>query len=173
MTFLYFAYGSNMLTPRLQARCPSAQPLGRAIARGWQVDFVKPALDGSGKAGLVAAMREEAHGVLFRVARQDLPALDKAEAVGKGYDREDAFSVFSLSSSTEVTVVTYLPRQTRLGLHPYDWYHRLCLEGARQHGLPPSCLARLEAVPAINDPEPKRPARLQALEALRSYEAKV
>lgn len=30
MTFLYFAYGSNMLSARLKARCPSAKVIGKA-----------------------------------------------------------------------------------------------------------------------------------------------
>lgn len=170
MSFLYFAYGSNMLTTRLQARCPSARPVGRAFARGWRVEFVKPGLDGSAKAGLVPDSQEEAHGVLFHIAREELPALDRAEAAGKGYDRDDAFVVVSASDNAEMAAVTYLPRQKRQDLKPYDWYHQLCLKGARQHGLPPTCLARLEAVAAKADPKPKRPARLQALEALRLHQ---
>lgn len=171
MSFLYFAYGSNMLTTRLQARCPSARPLGRAVARGWRVEFVKPGRDGSAKAGLVPDSQGEAHGVLFRVARTELPALDRAEAAGKGYDRDDTFVVISATNEVEMAVMTYLPRQKRQGLQPYDWYHLLCLEGARQHGLPPACLTQLESVSVKADPEPKRPARLQALEALRLYVA--
>lgn len=170
MSFLYFAYGSNMLTTRLQARCPSARPVGRAFARGWRVEFVKPGRDGSAKAGLVRDSQEEAHGVLFRIAREELPALDRAEAAGKGYDREDTFVVISASDNAEVGAVTYLPRQKKQGLQPYDWYHQLCLKGARQHGLPTACLTKLEAVAAKADPDPKRPARLLALEALRRCE---
>lgn len=34
MTFLYFAYGSNMLPARLQARCGSARVIGAATAAG-------------------------------------------------------------------------------------------------------------------------------------------
>ncbi|MFC4350980.1 gamma-glutamylcyclotransferase family protein [Fodinicurvata halophila] len=170
MSFLYFAYGSNMLTTRLQARCPSARPLGRAVVQGWCVDFVKPGRDGSAKAGLLPDSEGEAHGVLFGIARADLPALDRAEAAGKGYDRADSFVVFSLAEDGDVPVVTYLPRQTRKDLLPYDWYHRLCLEGARQHDLPLVWLAKLEAVATQTDPNPKRAARLHALEALRLYQ---
>jgi len=40
-TCIYFAYGSNMLTARLQERCSSARPLGTAIARGFVLSFSK------------------------------------------------------------------------------------------------------------------------------------
>ena len=51
-TFHYFAYGSNMLTARLKARCSGAELVGRAFADGWGIEFSKPGEDGSGKATL-------------------------------------------------------------------------------------------------------------------------
>ncbi|MGM0561411.1 MAG: gamma-glutamylcyclotransferase family protein [Pseudomonadota bacterium] len=167
MSLLYFAYGSNMLTARLQARCPSAQPVGRAEVKGWSVDFIKPALDGSAKAGLVPQKQAYAQGVLFRLEEGDLPALDRAEAAGKGYDRDNAFEVWSFADDRVQSVVTYLPIQVLDGLQPYDWYHRLCREGARQHDLASSALGWLKRARVTVDPLPDRPARLQALEALR------
>ena len=52
MTFLYFSYGSNMLTERLRARCPSANCIGIATATGYALEFSKSSVDGSGKATL-------------------------------------------------------------------------------------------------------------------------
>ena len=54
MTFLYFGYGSNMLTERLRARerCPSAKCIGIAEVTGYALEFSKPGEDGSGKATL-------------------------------------------------------------------------------------------------------------------------
>jgi cation transport regulator ChaC len=70
VTFTYFAYGSNMLTERLCARCQSAKVLGRATARGYSLEFCKQSVDGSGKATLVQSAKEGAivHGVLFDIA---------------------------------------------------------------------------------------------------------
>ena len=44
-SFLFFAYGSDMLTERLRERCPEARPLGAAIARGARIRdrFLDPA----------------------------------------------------------------------------------------------------------------------------------
>jgi hypothetical protein len=57
-SFLFFAYGSNMLTERLRERCPDARPLGTAIARGYLLSFSKRSKDGSAKATLVAVRAE-------------------------------------------------------------------------------------------------------------------
>lgn len=86
--FLYFAYGSNMLTARLNERCPSAKPAGCAFAPGYRLTFDKLGRDGSGKATITpAAPEEQVSGVLFTVSRDDLPALDQAEW---GYVRQEA-----------------------------------------------------------------------------------
>jgi gamma-glutamylcyclotransferase len=39
MTFLYFAYGSNMLPARLLGRCPSAKVVRTGVARAWSLIF--------------------------------------------------------------------------------------------------------------------------------------
>jgi gamma-glutamylcyclotransferase len=56
-TFFYFAYGSNLLSHRLLARCPSARVISIATTDDWTVKFTKPGGDGSGKAGLVEQRR--------------------------------------------------------------------------------------------------------------------
>jgi gamma-glutamylcyclotransferase len=91
----YFAYGSNMLTQRLQARCSSARPLGVATLSGFSLDFSKRGQDGSGKATLVASTSPtcEVYGVVFELAVRELPTLDLIEGLGKGYDRPDGLSV--------------------------------------------------------------------------------
>ena len=51
--FLCYAYGSNMLTERLKARCTSALPVGIAFRRGFAIAFSTRSVDGSGKATLL------------------------------------------------------------------------------------------------------------------------
>jgi hypothetical protein len=43
-------------------------------------------------------------------------------------------------------------------LRPYSWYRRLVVEGARQHALPPDYIARIEAIPAVEDRDSDRDA---------------
>lgn len=76
MTFLYFAYGLNVLSARLQARCKSTQVIGTATAHGFDLELSKPSKDGTGKARLITAA--------------ELHALDRAEH--PGYEPMDDFT---------------------------------------------------------------------------------
>jgi gamma-glutamylcyclotransferase len=170
-TFFCFAYGSNMLTEWLHTRCPSARPLGNAIARGFSLSFSKRSRDGSAKATLVKAEESEqaACGVLFQIPHSEQTALDKAEGKGKGYDRDDAFIVVRLVDGKEMTSSTYRasPRRCDEDLVPYEWYHALIMAGALQHGLPEGYVAELRQTIVRPDPEPQRDSRQEALRVLR------
>lgn len=43
-------------------------------------------------------------------------------------------------------------------LHPYSWYKRLVVEGARQHRLPPDYIANIEAMRDTEDADKNRDA---------------
>jgi hypothetical protein len=160
----YFAYGSNMLTERLRARVPSARPIGPGWARGWSLGFGKRSLDLSGKATIAPEAATRLDGVLFEIAAPEIGILDRFE--GPGYTRE-SIDVRTPGGET-VTAEVYVGRPDHLdpGLLPYDWYLGLILAGARWHGLPAPHLARLAETPAIPDPNPSRPTRLEALRLL-------
>jgi len=161
-----------MLTERLHMRCPTARPIGNAIARGFSLSFSKRSKDGSAKATLVKRGESEqaAYGVLFEISNNEVPGLDKAEGEGKGYDRDDAFIVVSIADGKESTASTYRasPQACDNNLVPYDWYHALILAGALQHGLPEIYVTRLCRAIRRPDPEPQRQCRRDALNVLRS-----
>lgn len=165
-SFLYFAYGSNMLTERLRARCPSAQPVGTALAANHALDFVKESVDRSGKATLVRRDGVNRYGVLFEIDDRDLPALDAAE--GSGYSRIDAFAVLPTGSGSQAEAATYMGKRTTPGLRPYDWYLALVIAGAIQHGVPTEQIRQLRSVAYdITDRNQNaRAGRQKGLEAL-------
>lgn len=169
MNFLYFAYGSNMLTQRLVARCPSATVLGTATAQNYDLQFSKPSIDGSGKATLVGARDMQTRGVLFEIKRSDLKALDKAEGAGKGYDRLDGFDVRLDFEDRAEAVVTYLATKTNAALSPYDWYLGLVVAGAHQHELGKEHIERIRSNPHLVDKKLDRPSRIDALAALIAH----
>lgn len=68
-TFLYFAYGSNMLTSRLLARCRSAKTVGLATCLGHRLTFEKRSIDGSGKATMLGDLAHAVPGVLGATMR--------------------------------------------------------------------------------------------------------
>lgn len=154
-TFLNFSYGSNMLTSRLQKRCPSACPVGVAELPGYELRWHKRSIDGSGKCDIIKADESSASvfGVLYRIDRDEKRALDKAEGLGKGY-AEAEIAVFH--GSDLVTAKAYIASDTDPTLKPYTWYRALVVAGAREHGLPAEYVARLDSVPADQDPNQKR-----------------
>jgi gamma-glutamylcyclotransferase len=165
----YFAYGSNMLTAWLQSRCKSARATGVASAVGFRLAFSKRSKDGSGKAMLVAADGHEAliYGVLYDIDSDEIDALDQAEGRGNGYERVEGFAVRADGDSLAVT--TYMADNTAIGsvLKPYDWYLRLTVKGAEQHGLPGDYIDGLRATMSIPDPNPQRPTQKKALTILK------
>ncbi|MFB6099011.1 MAG: gamma-glutamylcyclotransferase family protein, partial [Salinibacter sp.] len=118
---LYFAYGSNMLTERLRARVPSAEPVATAKLPGRTLRFHKRSQDGSGKCTLVESPEasEAVYGVLFEFDLDDLPALDEAEHRGRGYER---CRIHPQTEMETVEAFAYLaqPAYVDDALLPYD-----------------------------------------------------
>ena len=166
MAFRYFAYGSNMLSSRLRKRCPSATKISNASIEGFQLVFTKPSKDGSGKGGLVPKTEALCHGVLFELSEADLPALDRAEGAGYGYERVSTFTVIG-SDKTMQGVTTYLPTRFNDQLNPYDWYLALVIAGAQENKLPSPYIDMLKSVPFEEDPKWERKGRLTAVDVIR------
>lgn len=165
-SFLYFAYGSNMLTKRLRERCPSARPAGLAIEENHGLDFCKKGSDGSGKATLIKrAGRDRSisiHGVLYQIELSERPNLDKAES---GYERHDDFVAYDTRTDAKLVTSTYIapPSVCRDGLLPFNWYIELIIAGAREHGLGADYIARLNDVEVRQDPDRDRAERMARL----------
>lgn len=160
--FITFAYGSNMPTARLRERCPSAHPLGVAELPGFNLLWHKKSRDGSGKCNIVKTSEPGASvfGVLYQIDRHEKPALDKAEGLGNGYAETD---VEVYHGPDLVTAKAYIATDTDPTLKPYTWYRALVTAGAKEHALPANYIARLEAVPTVQDPEKERHDKNMAL----------
>lgn len=161
---LYFAYGSNMLTQRLRARLPSAQPKTTGVLSGWTLRFNKRSRDGSGKCSLAAASNDApcVYGVVFEVFPNDLSALDRAENRGCGYKRHQ---VSPQTPNERVNAFAYVAQTGYIddSLLPYDWYRTLVLAGTYQHELPAAYRRRLKAIRTIPDPNEKRRAEYRTM----------
>ncbi|KAI0599885.1 hypothetical protein F4775DRAFT_548674 [Biscogniauxia sp. FL1348] len=113
---LYFAYGSNLCTAQMRARCPASEPLALAHLAGWSwiinergyANIVKnarasspatplgssaptDAKQSSAEAGKEKEREGDAppgvYGLLYRLDPSDLPALDACEGVPWAYER--------------------------------------------------------------------------------------
>jgi gamma-glutamylcyclotransferase len=154
-TFFYFAYGSNMFTPRLTGRTPSAVVLGSASICGYKLTFDKFSIDGSGKCDMEATgnVDDVTWGVLFCIDATEITALDKAEGLGHGYRKE---TIRVRNADREVSAFAYVATRKESDLEPYHWYKNLVLAGCREHGLPDVYIAAIERVPSKSDGDKQR-----------------
>lgn len=164
MTFLYFAYGSNLWPPQLRTRCPSAREVGSAVLEGWTPVYAKPSVDGSAKLSIEREKGARVHGALYRIDEEERPALDRAEP---GYQ---TLSVNVKRPSGEPSnALTYHWTGEPVSRAPYDWYLSMVLMGAQHHGLPDDYAADcLAAVPEKDPLAPDvRPATSKDLPAMQ------
>ncbi|WP_352581854.1 gamma-glutamylcyclotransferase family protein [Mesorhizobium sp. M0088] len=168
-SFLYFGYGSNMLTARLKARCKSTVPVCVAFAEGHRLTFSKPSFDGSGKGHLVPARKRiRQPGVLFEIAVHERGDLDEAEGLGNGYYRNDGFPVRRRDTKEIVDSTVYLAEKPDITLIPYNWYLALIVAGAREHRFDRRRMRQLlafECQPHVNRPWGGKPDALKLLQA--------
>lgn len=157
---LYFAYGSNLLTGRLQQRVPSAIAVTHGYIEQHHLVFNKLGRDGSSKANIEPHPHQRVYGVVYRMDPQELGALDQAESLGVGYEH---YWVTVQSALGEQDALTYRAIQLATGLQPYTWYLDLIRSGAIAHGLPSDYIAALTACPTTLDPDPERRRRHHSL----------
>lgn len=157
--FLYFAYGSNMLSARIKSRVPSATALQRATLDGHRLTFSKISTDESGKCHIVKSENtdEKVEGVIFEINKDEAEKLDVFE---KGYSKK---SMQVLTSSAAHDVVIYVAEKTNDELIPYHWYKDFVLAGANEHKLPLDYIAKLHEVVSKPDDDEKRRLRNEAI----------
>ena len=164
---LYFAYGANLHPLRLAGIVPSCRVVAPGVLADHELRFHKRSLDGSAKCDAFPWPDAAVHGVLYRLDTAEQAALDRAEP---GYDRV-AVSVTTDAGSREA--FTYRARADHVApaLRPYTWYREVVLLGARLQRLPPDYVARIERVPADDDPDAERAgAAARLIESLRVAE---
>lgn len=168
---LYFAYGSNMLKERIchPRRVPGAQWVQAGYVTGRKLAFHKRSWDGSGKCDIPLSSNpsDRVYGVVYHVPKEEVAALDRAEALGAGYRRE-RIEVLS-DEGPFLFADAYLadPQFIESSLLPYTWYKELVLRGAQQNGFQQSVLEEIAGVPAVPDPDPTRITAIEAAEALQ------
>ncbi|RMH20369.1 MAG: gamma-glutamylcyclotransferase [Acidobacteria bacterium] len=156
---LYFSYGSNMATSRLERRAPSARTVGVARLPGHRLRFHKRGQDASGKCDVewTADDGDVVFGVVFEITEEDKVELDKHEGLHAGY--EEKIVSIHLAGGAELRAVTYYATAIDRKLKPFAWYREHVVRGALEHGLPAQYVRTLLAVETVADPDPSRHAR--------------
>ena len=156
---LYFSYGSNMSTPRLVERVPSARAVAVARLQNHRLKFHKKGKDGSGKGDIecTADEKDVVYGVVFEIATSEKTQLDKHEGLHNGYE-DKSVSVFSQDGKEQIAV-TYYATNIDPDLKPYEWYKEHVIRGAREHGLPADYINIILDIEAMPDPDRARHER--------------
>ena len=151
----YFAYGSNLYLPRMQARVPSARPLALARVDGYELHFHKRGADGSGKCNIVLTGdgRQTVHGCIYTMRAAERAQLDAVEIPDYR-----PIEIEVASAEGPIRAFTYQAplEHTAERLRPFDWYLALVVVGASQHGLPEHYVRRLAQVETLPDPDFER-----------------
>jgi hypothetical protein len=109
-------------------------------------------------------MPARVHGALYHVPDRQRHLLDRAEALGVGYDRARVRVHFALTGRTE-SAWTYVGRRDQLdhGALPFAWYREFVVRGAGALGAPTSYLDALRRVGVRSDPDSDRERRERGL----------
>lgn len=156
-----FAYGSNLCVERLLARTRSARVLGVGSIESHTFAFHKRSGDGSAKADAfyTGNPSDRVWGAVYALTPGDKLILDRFEGLGVHYDLKPVSVALTPGGEREaVEAWVYVSRHEHLdaSVQPFEWYHRFCVHGARQHGLPRDYCAKMEALAAIPDPDFER-----------------
>ena len=161
---LYFAYGSNLWPPRLQARAASCNPVFRAGLAGHLFCFHKRGRDGSAKcdAYFTGQKHHWVEGVVYSILERERPELDRAEDLGRGYD---AHQVKVECDEGLVEVLTYRARPEMIVpcSRPFSWYREFVLQGALYHRLSKAYIEKIGGQPVVVDPDGGRAAKNHAI----------
>jgi gamma-glutamylcyclotransferase (GGCT)/AIG2-like uncharacterized protein YtfP len=144
---LSFAYGSNMASRYLRGECPSATAVIRAELPNYRIEFRRysTAMKG-GVSTIMEAPGDLVHGVLYRIRRAEVEALDNLENLGEGLYRREAFRVLGADGDWHAADLYRVSRPAGpFAVAPA--YLAWMLEGAREHGLPDAYISRLAALP--------------------------
>jgi len=160
---LYFSYGSNMSSKRLQQRVPSATFVSTASLVEHELRFHKKSHDGSAKCDAFETGNPDdiVIGTLFKIEQSEKYHLDEAEGLGYGYDIKHVKVL--LPSGIIQEAFTYFATDIEETLLPYLWYHNHVVTGAREFHLPPEYIDRIEQVKTIDDPDKQRHQKESAI----------
>ena len=156
MTIHYFAYGSNLATPRLLQRIPEAQLHHVAILNSHRLVWHKNDKGQSGKCDIQVTDNhtDQVYGVIYQISEADKETLDYYEGHGFGYLSKHV-DVTTLSGN-RLQALTYYAIDIDIIQQPYHWYKEHVLRGAREHNFPAEYIAMIDAQESIDDDDKKR-----------------
>ena len=159
MILSYFAFGSNLDSPRLLQRIPAAEVHCVATLNAHQLCWRKNDRGQSGKCDIdfTGDPRHEVYGVIYRMTQAEKLELDVYETTGFGYDHK-TIEVITLQGDI-VEAFTYYAIDIDHGQQPFHWYKEHVLRGALEHDFPHHYVDQIRATPSIDDHDAERQRR--------------
>ncbi|KAM8770236.1 gamma-glutamylcyclotransferase [Rhynchonycteris naso] len=148
-TFLYFAYGSNLLTARIHLRNPSAVFCCVACLQDFKLDFGNSQGKTSktwhgGIATVFQSPGDEVWGVVWKMNKSNLSSLDKQEGVNSGTYAPVNVKVYT-QEGKEITCRTYQMKNYQ-SAPPSPQYKKVICMGAKENGLPEEYQKKLNEI---------------------------
>lgn len=147
----YFAYGSNLLQEHLEEW--SGEILEPQVCRlaDYRLAFNKRKKDGTVAANIMKEDGEKVWGVIYSCSPAAMKEIDRKEGVATGDYHRESVSVV-LPDGTEVAAIAYVANDDRVCAEdrPGKGYLDKIVRGARQHGLPPEYIQRIETLGNID-----------------------
>ncbi|XP_038248253.1 gamma-glutamylcyclotransferase isoform X3 [Dermochelys coriacea] len=152
-SFLYFAYGSNLLRERILLKNPSATFCAVANLQDFKLVFGnhqgKPSSYWHGStATIVQSPGDEVWGVVWKMNTSDLNSLDKQEGVEDGIYIPIEVNL-PMQEGKVLTCRSYQMNDCVYDL-PSPQYKKVICMGAKQNGLPTAYQKKLEAIETNN-----------------------
>ncbi|XP_037939271.1 gamma-glutamylcyclotransferase-like [Teleopsis dalmanni] len=158
-TFLYFGYGSNLLTKRIHIRNPTAVKIGAGRLENYRLDFNSYADNWDGApATIVPTENSTVYGTLWEIDISNLADIDDQEGVSEGEYEPVNISVF-LNNDTVVNARSYvLVKQPEIPLkmlnmsnipferQPSKTYLQCLVKGAIESELPDEYIRWLRTI---------------------------
>ncbi len=163
MTIHYFAYGSNLATPRLLQRIPDARLHKVATLSGHRLCFHK---NDSGQSGKCDIQSTEDHndivyGIVYHISQNEKETLDYYEGHGFGY-LSKTIKITTLDGD-RIEALTYYAIDIDIIQQPYHWYKEHVIRGAREHDFPAHYIEWIESQESIDDADVERVRRELAI----------
>ncbi|KAM5203860.1 gamma-glutamylcyclotransferase [Hipposideros larvatus] len=148
-TFLYFAYGSNLMSKRIHLQNPSAAFCSVARLQDFKLDFGNSQGKTSetwhgGIATIYESPGDEVWGVVWKMNKSNLSSLDKQEGVNSGTYVPIEISVYT-QEGKEITCRSYQMKNYERA-PPSPQYIKVICMGAKENGLPQEYQKKLNAI---------------------------
>ena len=156
MKINYFAFGSNLSSPRLLKRLPDASVFCVATLSQHQLCWRKNDSGQSGKCDIefTGSTEDIVYGVVYLMTHAERLELDVYETAGFGYAQKEV-SITTVDGEA-IEAFTYYALDIDHTQQPFHWYKEHVLRGALEHEFPDHYIAHIKTTPSIDDHDNER-----------------